>query len=84
MCRNWEQTAPWTGAQVKVPTKFIVGNLDLTYSLPDIERYIHNGAFQRDVPLLQDVVIMKDVAHFCNQEKADEISAHIKDFFGTF
>ena len=31
-CRGWELTGPWTGSKVKVPTKFIVGDLDLTYT----------------------------------------------------
>lgn len=30
-CRNWELMAPWTGNQIKIPVKFIVGDLD-----PDI------------------------------------------------
>lgn len=57
-CRNWELTAPWTGAQVKVPVKFIVGDLDLTYHIPGVKDYIHKGGMKKDVPLLQDVVIL--------------------------
>ncbi|XP_065879813.1 uncharacterized protein [Euphorbia lathyris] len=82
--RTWELTAAWTEAQVKVPVKFIVGNLDITYNIPGIKEYIHNGGFQRDVPLLKEVVIMENVAHFLIQEKADEISDHIYDFIKSF
>ncbi|CAL5393308.1 unnamed protein product [Camellia sinensis] len=32
--QNWELTAPWTGSQVKVPVKFVVGDLDLVYNIP--------------------------------------------------
>ncbi|WCJ27222.1 alpha/beta-Hydrolases superfamily protein [Euphorbia peplus] len=82
--RNWELTAAWTGAQVKVPTKFIVGDLDLVYNIPGMKEYIHNGGFQRDVPLLEEVVVMEGVAHYLNQEKPDEISDHIYDFIKKF
>ncbi|WCJ27220.1 alpha/beta-Hydrolases superfamily protein [Euphorbia peplus] len=82
--RDWELTAPWAGAQVKVPTKFIVGDLDLVYNTPGMKEYIHNGAFKRDVPLLEEVIVMKDVAHFINQEKADDVSQHIYDFISKY
>ena len=83
-CRNWELTAPWTGAQVKVPVKFMVGDLDLTYNSPGTKDYIHNGGFKKDVPFLQEVVVIKGVAHFLHEEKADEINEHIHDFFLKF
>ncbi|KAJ4831544.1 hypothetical protein Tsubulata_039877 [Turnera subulata] len=31
---SWELTAPWTGSQIKVPVKFIIGDLDITYNVP--------------------------------------------------
>lgn len=82
--RTWELTAPWASAQVMVPTKFIVGDLDLVYHMPGTQEFIHNGEFQRLVPLLQEVVVMKDVAHFINEEKPDDINKHIFDFFQQF
>ncbi|OIW00122.1 hypothetical protein TanjilG_29112 [Lupinus angustifolius] len=81
---NWELTGPWTGAQIKVPVKFIVGDLDLTYNAPGAKDYIHKGGFKRDVPLLEDVVVIEGVGHFLHQEKADEINKHIRDFFSKF
>ncbi|XP_057964788.1 uncharacterized protein LOC131155580 [Malania oleifera] len=81
---NWELTAAWTGAQVKVPTKFIVGDLDLTYNTPGVKEYMQSGGFKKDVPLLEEVVIMEGVGHFINQEKPDEINAHILDFIQKF
>ncbi|KAI3713620.1 hypothetical protein L1987_72203 [Smallanthus sonchifolius] len=56
---NWELTAPWTGAKVKVPVKFIVGDLDLTYNTMGAKDYIEKGGFKKDVPLLEDVIILK-------------------------
>ncbi|OVA13437.1 Alpha/beta hydrolase fold-1 [Macleaya cordata] len=81
---NWELTAPWTEVQVKVPVKFIVGDQDLTYTTPGAKEYIHGDGFKRDVPLLQEVVIMEGVAHFINEEKPDEINEHIYDFITKF
>lgn len=76
--------APWTGVQIKVPVMFIVGDLDSTYATPGVKEYIHNGGFKRDVPFLQELVIMEGVAHFINQERPEEISAHIYDFIKRF
>ncbi|PSS01516.1 Lipid-phosphate phosphatase [Actinidia chinensis var. chinensis] len=81
---NWELTAPWTGSRVKVPTKFIVGDLDLVYNIPGVKEYIRDGGFKKDVPLLDEVVVMEGVGHFINQERPDEISEHILDFFKKF
>lgn len=81
---NWELTAPWTGAQVKVPVKFIVGDLDLTYNAPRTKDYIHKGGMKRDVSLLEEVVVMEGVAHFLHQEKPLDINKHILDFFQKF
>ncbi|XP_027329608.1 uncharacterized protein LOC113846014 [Abrus precatorius] len=81
---NWELTAPWTGAQVKVPVKFIVGDLDLTYNAPGTKDYIHKGGFKKNVPLLEDVVVIEGSGHFLHQERANEINKHIHDFFQKF
>ena len=83
-CRNQELLAPWAGSRLQIPTKFIIGDLDLVYHMPGVKEYIHKGGFKRDVPLLEEVVIMEGVGHFINQEKGDEISKHIYDFFNKF
>ena len=67
-----------------MPVKFIVGDLDITYHIPGAQEYIHKGGFRRDVPFLQEVVVMEGAAHFINQEKPEEISAHIYDFIKKF
>uniref|UniRef100_A0A803LS81 soluble epoxide hydrolase n=2 Tax=Chenopodium quinoa TaxID=63459 RepID=A0A803LS81_CHEQI len=81
---NWEITAPWTRAQVKVPVKFIVGDLDLTYNAPGVKDYIHKGGMKRDVPLLEDVVVLQGVGHFLQEEQPDVITKHIYDFINKF
>ncbi|KAK8608483.1 hypothetical protein V6N13_023905 [Hibiscus sabdariffa] len=82
--RNWELMAPWTGLEIKVPVKFIIGDLDVTYHIPGVKDYIHNGRFKKDVPFLQELVVMEGVGHFLNQEKPEEISMHIYDFVKKF
>ncbi|XP_057751807.1 uncharacterized protein LOC130969905 [Arachis stenosperma] len=81
---NWELTAPWTGAQIKVPVKFVVGDVDLTYNAPGAKDYIHKGGFKRDVPLLEEVVVLEGAGHFLHQERPHEINKHIYDFFRNF
>lgn len=83
-CRNWELCAAWTGSKIMVPVKFIVGDIDLTYNFPGIKEYIHGGGFKESVPGLEQVVVMKGVGHFINQEKPEEINNHIYDFITKF
>lgn len=82
--RTWELTSPWTGAEIKVPTKFIVGDVDLSYHVAGAHDFINKGGLKKFVPLLDDVVVMKDVGHFINEEKPEEISAHIISFIMKF
>ncbi|KAG6521321.1 uncharacterized protein LOC122050496 [Zingiber officinale] len=85
-CMNliWELIAPWVGVQLKVPTKFIVGDLDRAYHSPGIQDCIHKGGFKNVVPLLEDIVVMEGVGHFINQEKPHDISDLIYDFISKF
>ncbi|KAJ6806162.1 uncharacterized protein M6B38_176230 [Iris pallida] len=81
---NLELTSPWTGVKIKVPTKFIIGDLDMSYHYPGIQEYIHKGGFKKDVPLLEEVIVMPGVGHYINQEKAHEITHHILEFIQKF
>ncbi|XP_022138061.1 uncharacterized protein LOC111009320 [Momordica charantia] len=82
--RNWELNAPFTGAQVKVPVKFIVGDLDLSYNSFGTKEYINSGEMKKDVPFLEEVVVMEGVGHFLQEEKPREISDHIYQFITKF
>ncbi|CDY57860.1 BnaC08g47760D [Brassica napus] len=82
--RNWELTAPSTGAKIGVPVKFIVGDQDLTYNSPGIKEYIHGGGFKRDVQLLDETVVLNGVGHFLHEENPDVINQHIHSFFQKF
>ncbi|KAI4372519.1 hypothetical protein MLD38_010739 [Melastoma candidum] len=78
---NWELTAPWTGAQINVPVKFIIGNQDLTYNMPGAKDFIHKGTLKKYVPLLDDVVVMDGAAHFIHEERPQEVTQLIHGFF---
>ncbi|GAA0154584.1 hydrolase [Lithospermum erythrorhizon] len=84
MHMSWELTAPWTGSKVLVPTLFIVGDQDLTINFPSTKEYMTGGGFKKDVPNLQEVIVLEGVGHFINQEKPDEVNNHICEFFNKF
>lgn len=84
MDRTWEMMGTFSNAQVKVPVKFIIGDQDLTYHIPGTKKYIHDGRFKSHVPLLDEVVVIKGVGHFLHEERPEEISKHIHDYFRTF
>uniref|UniRef100_A0A7N0UQT7 soluble epoxide hydrolase n=1 Tax=Kalanchoe fedtschenkoi TaxID=63787 RepID=A0A7N0UQT7_KALFE len=81
---NWELNAPWTGCPVKVPTKFIVGDMDTVYYTLGANKYINSPAFKKNVPLLEEVVVMKGVTHWIQEEKPEEVTKYIYDFFQKF
>ncbi|KAK9130989.1 hypothetical protein Sjap_011476 [Stephania japonica] len=81
---NWELMSPWVAAQVKVPAKFVIGERDLVYNIQFMKEYIHSDAFKKDVPLLEEVVVVAGAGHFINQEIPSEVSAHIFKFFQKF
>ncbi|RDY10815.1 ephA [Mucuna pruriens] len=82
---NWELTAPWTGVGiVNVPVKFITGAIDLVYNSLGMKEYINKSGFKKDVPSLEEVVVQEGVAHFNNQEAAEDVSNHIYDFITKF
>jgi pimeloyl-ACP methyl ester carboxylesterase len=84
MDRNWEMAAPWADAKVQVPTKFIVGDGDLTYHYAGIQDYLHKGGLKAEVPLLEDVVVIPGAGHFIQQERAEEVSDLIYNFITKF
>ncbi|KMZ70009.1 Epoxide hydrolase 1 [Zostera marina] len=81
---NSEMSAPWAGEPIKVPVKFLIGDLDMSYHIPGTQDYIHKGGFKKNVPFLQDIIVIKDVGHFINQERAVEVTEHIYDFIKIF
>ena len=64
--------------------KYITGELDLVYTSLGMEEYVQGGGFKKDVPGLEEVVVQKGVAHFNNQEAAEDVNNHIYDFIKKF
>ncbi|CAI0423393.1 unnamed protein product [Linum tenue] len=81
-----ELMGPWAGGDCKytVPAKFIVGDQDVAYGMVGLKDYIHSEEFKKEVPLLEEVVVMKGVPHFPNLVKPQEITQHIYDFIKRF
>ncbi|XP_050224392.1 uncharacterized protein LOC126674065 [Mercurialis annua] len=80
---SWELTAPWTGEPVKVPVKYVVGEVDMVYTTPGMKEFVHGGGFNYYVPLLDDVVVLEGAGHFINQEKPEEINDLIYNFISN-
>jgi pimeloyl-ACP methyl ester carboxylesterase len=73
--------APWQGAKIQVPTKFLVGDKDIGYKSFGTELYIKNGSLKANVPDLHVVCI--DGHHFIQQEKAEEVTKEILSYFSS-
>ncbi|XP_058738510.1 uncharacterized protein LOC131610557 [Vicia villosa] len=82
--QNWELMAPWNEVKIKVPVKFITGELGQAYNILNLKEYVHGGGFKEDVPNLEEVIVQKGVGHFNNQEAAEEINNHIYEFIKKF
>jgi pimeloyl-ACP methyl ester carboxylesterase len=80
-CSNWELTAPWTGAKVTVPTKYIAGEDAMSYNR--VKEYIHKGGLKRDVPGLEEVAVIASAGHYVHLEK-EEVTEHIYEFIKKF
>ena len=80
--RNWRLTAPWHGAKITVPAKFIVGEKDIGMESNGVRRYIEGGGFKSNVPDLEVAII--EGHHFLQQEQAVRVNAEILSFLGKF
>ncbi|QHO45305.1 Epoxide hydrolase [Arachis hypogaea] len=68
----------------KVPVKFITGDMDMVYTSLGMKDYIESGLFKEEVPNLEEVIIQEGVAHFNNQEAAEDVTNHIYTFITKF
>ncbi|KAJ1691785.1 hypothetical protein LUZ63_015940 [Rhynchospora breviuscula] len=73
--------APWQGAKIEVPTKFILGEKDIGYISFGTGTYIKSGGLKAIVPNLEVVAI--DGHHFIHQEKAEEVTSEILSYFSN-
>ncbi|KAK3137129.1 hypothetical protein QOZ80_5BG0448280 [Eleusine coracana subsp. coracana] len=75
MDTNWRLTAPWNGAKITVPTKFIAGDKDMGVQSFGTGQYVESGAFKSIVPDLEVSII--DGHHYIQQEQADKVNCEI-------
>ncbi|KAK9177142.1 hypothetical protein WN944_029161 [Citrus x changshan-huyou] len=80
MDKNWERTAPWQGAKICVPTKFIIGDKHMGFKSFGTENYIKGDEFKTLVPDLE-VVVIRDAQHYIQLEKAEQITEEILSHF---
>ena len=76
--RNWELTAPWTGATVNARALYVVGDRDLVYRFRGMDQLVPN--LRQFVPNLQDTIILAGCGHWTQQERAQEVNEAILAF----
>ncbi|KAL6622344.1 hypothetical protein ACP70R_032223 [Stipagrostis hirtigluma subsp. patula] len=79
---TWRLTAPWDGAKITVPAKFIVGDKDIGFQAYGVEHYIKSGGFKSNVPDLEVVII--EGHHFIQQEQAERVNSEILSYLDKF
>nr|CAB3462745.1 unnamed protein product [Digitaria exilis]CAB3466629.1 unnamed protein product [Digitaria exilis] len=82
MDMNWRATAPWNGARITVPAKFIAGDKDIGTHSFGTEQYIKSGRFKSIVPDLEVTII--DGHHFLQQEQAERVNSEILTYLDKF
>jgi pimeloyl-ACP methyl ester carboxylesterase len=80
--RNWRLTAPWHGAKITVPAKFIAGDKDIGVESFGTKHYIESGGLESNVPDLEVAII--EGHHFLQQEQAQRVNAEILSFLDKF
>lgn len=75
---NWELLAPWQGAKITVPAKFIIGKKDIGFETLGTREYIEGSIFRTLVPDIKVVIL--DGHHFIQLEKPQEVSNEILSF----
>jgi len=79
---NWRLLAPWNGAKITVPAKFIAGDKDIGVQSFGTEQYIKSGGFKSSVPDLEVAII--DGHHFLQQEQAERVNSEILSYLDKF
>jgi pimeloyl-ACP methyl ester carboxylesterase len=72
--RNWETTPELAGAKISVPCLFIGGSADpvLSFTRRDRAAQVITGPYRE--------VMIDGAGHWLQQERPDEVSAHLLDF----
>jgi len=77
--RNWELTAPWSGARITVPAQYVVGDRDVVYHFrgggPQLVTNLINH-----VPVLKQAVVLEGCGHWTQQERPAEVNRLLIEF----
>ena len=76
--RNWDQTAPWQGAQIHQPSLFIAGSQDTVITGLIGKKRV--GDMERVLTDLKAKIIIDGAGHWVQQERADEVNAALIAF----
>lgn len=76
--RNWELTAPYSGALVTVPALFIAGERDGVLSFRGARQVLDR--MTDFVPNLRGKVLLPDCGHWTQQERPAEVNAAMIEF----
>jgi pimeloyl-ACP methyl ester carboxylesterase len=74
-CRNSRLLAPWNGAKITVPVKFIAGDKDIGAQSFGTGECIKSAEFKSTVPDLEVTVI--EGHHFLQQEQAERVNSEM-------
>lgn len=77
--RNWELTAPWSGAQVTVPALYVVGDRDVVYHFPGGGPQMVSN-LNKFVPRLTQAVVLEGCGHWTQQERPADVNRLMLEF----
>ena len=76
--RNWELTAPFSGARVEVPALYVAGDRDLVVTFPGMDQLIPN--LKTFVPNLRSTIMLPGCGHWTQQERPEEVNRALIEF----
>jgi pimeloyl-ACP methyl ester carboxylesterase len=79
--RNWELTAAWHNAPIRVPALHITGDRDLVRHFPGTTRLLTN--LTRLHPRMREPVTLPGCGHWTQQERPDEVNALLLEFLDS-
>ncbi|MEU3305264.1 alpha/beta hydrolase [Streptomyces sp. NPDC006678] len=78
---NWQLTAPWEGAQYRMPGRYITGDRDLVYGFPGMDQLL--PALPTLHPTVGPARILPGCGHWIAEERPGEVNAALLEFLGA-
>lgn len=79
--RNWEQSAPWHGAAVRVPALFMIGERDPVLTFRGMDHLVPN--LEDYVPGLRVKTVVPECGHWIQREHPGIVNAALVDFLAS-